>query len=206
MICIVCFQEPCLLFVSVDIARCLSGKPATQVRSLHHQQPFSRAFVMSQVWSLSQLANKSNGTCSFRLATRQLHLRDGMVHRHGPHHDPCPGSNNPPLQSSAVQSPSVDTNSSAAAASQSNLPPSAVWSPADSTLVKHIHKSAQSSCTSHLASLLQKVVSNPDTVPYWTELFNWGSIVLQPPKRGERCHSLVKDYQTADLFVRCGSF
>jgi len=134
--------EPCLLLVSVGVARCLSGKPAIQVRLLHRQQPFSRASVMSQVWPLSQLANKSNGTCSFCLVTRQLHLRDGTVHKHGPCHDPCPGSNKPPLQSLAVQSPSVDTNSSTAAASQSNLPPSAVWSPADSTLVKHIPKSA----------------------------------------------------------------
>jgi len=147
--------------------------------------------LSSQSWPLSQLVNKSNGTCSFCLATRQLHLRDGTVHRHGPRLDLCPGSNKPPLQTSAVQSPSVDTNSSAAASNQSSLP-SAIWSPAHSTLIKHIPKSVRSSCASHLASLLRKIVSNPDSVPNWLELFNWGNTVLHPPKRGGRRHSLAK--------------
>jgi len=49
----------------------------------------SRAFDMSQSWPLSQLVNKSNGTCSVCLATRQLHLRDGTVHRHVPRRH-CP--------------------------------------------------------------------------------------------------------------------
>jgi len=185
--------EPCFMFISVGVARCLSCKLAIEVHPLHRQQPFSCVFVMSQVWPLSQLANKSNGTCSFCLATGQLHLRDGTVHRHGSVMThaldliSCL-----PLQSSAVQSPSVDINSSAAAASQSSLPPSAVWSPADATLVKHIPKFARSSCASHLASLLRKVVSNPDTVSNWIKLFNWGSTVLHPSKRDRRRHSLSK--------------
>jgi len=34
--------------------------------------------VMSQTWPLSQEANKSSGTCSVCLATRQFHIRDGI--------------------------------------------------------------------------------------------------------------------------------
>jgi len=50
-------------------------------------------FHMSQTWRISQDANKSNGVCAVCLATRQLHHRDGNVHRHGPRDNPCPGSN-----------------------------------------------------------------------------------------------------------------
>jgi len=53
-----------------------------------------------QTWPLSQSVNKSNGSCSVCLATRQLHLRDGTIHRHGPRHDPCPGSGKPPFDAS----------------------------------------------------------------------------------------------------------
>ena len=53
---------------------------------------------MSQNWPLSQLINKFNGTCSVCLATRQVYIRTGTIHKHGPRHDPCPGSNKPPLQ------------------------------------------------------------------------------------------------------------
>ena len=42
--------------------------------------------------------NKSSGTCSVCLATRQLHIRDGTIHRHGTRRSPCPGSNLRPLE------------------------------------------------------------------------------------------------------------
>ena len=45
-----------------------------------------------QTWSLSHDANKANGTCSVCHAVRQLHLKDGTIHRPGPRHNPCHGS------------------------------------------------------------------------------------------------------------------
>ena len=62
---------------------------------------------MAQSWPLSQEANKSSGVCRVCLAARQLHLRDGTVHRHGPRDAPCPGSNTMPLSVSAQRSNSV---------------------------------------------------------------------------------------------------
>ena len=50
----------------------------------------------SRVWALSQTANKS-GPCSVYLTTRQLHLKDGTVHQHGPRDNRCPGSDKLPL-------------------------------------------------------------------------------------------------------------
>ena len=58
-----------------------------------------------QHWSLSQDANKSSGICSICHAVRQLHLKDGTVHRHGPRSNPCPGPDKPPLRPSSQQQP-----------------------------------------------------------------------------------------------------
>ena len=151
----------------------------------------SQFLIMSEKWPLSQLANKSNGTCSFCLATRQLHLRNGTIHKHGPRDDPCPRSHKPPLQASTAPPPSAFTGDTGASPVQSSLP-SAVWSPSESTLIKHIPKSARASYPSHLASLLGKVVANPNSAANWLELFNWGNTVLHPPKRGGRRHKLGK--------------
>src|SRR5688572_10778191 len=46
--------------------------------------------------------NKASGVCSRCLAVRQLHLKDGTVHLHGPRNSPCPGSRQPPLSSTSV--------------------------------------------------------------------------------------------------------
>ena len=48
-----------------------------------------------------------------------------------------------------------------------------------------------SSCASHLAALLRKTVSNPDSTSNWLELFNWGHTVLHAPKRGGKRHNLT---------------
>ena len=53
--------------------------------------------MISQSWPLSQEAGKLSGVCSVCLATRQLHIRDGAVHKHGPRNKPCAGSNKPPV-------------------------------------------------------------------------------------------------------------
>src|SRR3989442_4397539 len=61
-------------------------------------------FASSQSWPLSKNANKRSGVCSICQATRQLHLKDGTVHVHGPRKRPCPGSDKPPLGPSVVVS------------------------------------------------------------------------------------------------------
>jgi len=52
---------------------------------------------LSCAWSISQAANKLNGICCICHSTRQLHLRDGTVHKHGPRNNPCPGFHQLPL-------------------------------------------------------------------------------------------------------------
>ena len=74
-----------------------------------------------QTWALSQEANKSSGTCSSCNAVRQLHLKDGTIHRHGPRHRPCPGSDKPPL--------TTQTSSSVSPQSMSPSSPSDVPNP-----------------------------------------------------------------------------
>jgi len=141
---------------------------------------------MSQKWPLYQSANKSSGTCSICLA-------DGTIHKHGPRHSPCTGSNKPPLQAASVNSPAIvsqsadiSTTSTAAASDW----PKHSWSPPPTALIKHIPKSVRSACASHLASVLRKVVANSQSADNWLEVFNWGHSILHQPKRGRRRHNL----------------
>jgi hypothetical protein len=55
----------------------------------------------AQTWSLSQDANKKSGTCNMCFAIRQLHQKDGTVHKHGPRRKPCSGSHQLPLDGSS---------------------------------------------------------------------------------------------------------
>jgi len=95
---------------------------------------------MSQTrhWPLSR---KSNGVCSVCRATRQLHLKDGTVHKHGPRDNLCPGSHKPPVgvvsqQSSpsppdasvTVASP-VANNDLSGSSAQTVLDPVTEWAP-----------------------------------------------------------------------------
>src|ERR1043165_4824642 len=55
--------------------------------------------------SLTAASQKARGTCSISGTIRQLHNRDGKVHLHGPHKNPCPGSHKPPRESSDTVNP-----------------------------------------------------------------------------------------------------
>ena len=136
-----------------------------------------------QSWPLSQDANKSSGTCSVCLAVRQLHLKDGTVHKHGPRSNPCPGSHKPPLGSSqpcvSVVKPTTSHTSDRPSDSDSSnaLPDSPNngdflslpdWAVAKRPLIKHIPKSARAACASHLAGLLRAVVSSSHDTNNWT--------------------------------------
>src|SRR5260221_13416602 len=108
----------------------------------------------TQLWSLSQEANKSSGKCSVCLATRQLHQRDGTVHKHGPRDKPCQGSHKPPLDTTA--GPRADlkvTNKSNGSTDHlqqqsSDQTTQQLWSPPAHGLIKHIPKSARAVCAS----------------------------------------------------------
>ena len=154
-------------------------------------------------WPLSQQANKCSGVCSVCHATFQLHLRDGLVHRHGPRSNPCPGSQQPPL------GPSVQTASRAssgqlaparAARSDScqTLPVDAApgllsFTPVDFGIIKHIPKSVRASCASHLSGLLNSVVSDPGNLSHWQAVLHWGQVILVAPKRGGRRHNVASN-------------
>src|SRR6266516_5703815 len=121
----------------------------------------------SQSWPLSQTANKNSGICSICQATRQLHLKDGTIHRHGPRDNPCLGSDRPPLGPSMLVTPAtglgnsapmvsgVSSNPSGEGLSQTQQPTDqSCWVPDEVGVIKHIPKSARCSCANHLAGIL----------------------------------------------------
>jgi hypothetical protein len=152
-------------------------------------------FPISQSCPLSQEAEKSSGTCSVCLAARQLHLKDGKVHRHGPRDNPCSGSNKAPLQVISVLSPRQSNNSAAsvqapdesdrhtalldpvsrssafaplAAFAQSSI--TDLCGPVEMGVITHIPKSARPACSAHLASLLRAEASHPESTSNWLAL------------------------------------
>ena len=147
----------------------------------------------SQTWALSQEANKSNGICSVRHTTRQLHLKDGTVHRHGPRNQPCPGSHRLPLGLSST-SPSDSSTSAMTTTTSVNVTVNhvtssetrqdVVWAPGSQGLIKFIPKSARSTCAKYLSSLLRKIAESAGTSSHWIDLVNWGQTILALPKRG----------------------
>ena len=163
---------------------------------------------MSQTWPLSQDANKRSGLCSVCRATRQLHLKDGTVHKHGPRENPCSGSHKPPVghadasnsrvtgaaSATAVQAvtsaASASDTTTVAVASSQTTPSQHQWCPTDCTIIKHIPKSARPLCASHLSSVLRAIVAKPGDYNNWLAMFNWSSTILQPPKRGGKRHNL----------------
>lgn len=161
----------------------------------------------SQKWPLSQSAHKSSGECSVCHAVRQLHNNNGTVHRHGPRHNPCPGSDKPP----ATVRPYIpvvtyqQTATSAAAASQHNDILSSTPTVAVDQLsadefthptltrrtIKHIPKSARPACAKRYAELLRQCTNQPNSLKAWTDLLNFGRDVLIQPSRGGRRHNLA---------------
>ena len=165
-----------------------------------------------QTWTLSQDANKSSGVCSSCQAVRQLHIKDGTIHRHGPRSKPCDGSNKPPLsaQSTSFQSApftqssagdfspsaamSLASSCSSIASSLSTLAerPSVFSHPQiDTALIKRIPKSARPACASLLTNLLHGVTDNLFSLEPWSDLLHFGERVLQKPDRTGRRHNLA---------------
>ena len=166
--------------------------------------------MSQQTWPLSQDANKSSGLCSVCRATRQLHLKDGTLHRHGPRDNPCPGSNKLPL--SILQNlpgPSGQSQPSVSASGSQPVPPaqsssntqSVSWSPPSSPLIKHIPKSARPACASHLAKLLRAVIAQQGISKNWLAVIKLGFLHSRCPQTGWQTTQYNIRYQKADCLL-----
>ena len=160
----------------------------------------------SQSWKLSQAAKKGNGVCSVCKATRQIHLGNGLIHKHGPRKNVCPGSDKPPLGPSGLpsmapvsagsdglaggslsqdRSPIIGASDSSLV--HSSLPVDSVWAPPDKGVIKYIPKSARVACACHLARIMRTITSHPQTCSNWFSLFQWaGSTLGAVEKSGKR--------------------
>lgn len=128
---------------------------------------------MAQKWPLSQEANKATGVCSVCRASRQLHLKDGTVHKHGPRDRPCPGSHKPPY-AIAKESNSLSQIACGGSSLHSDAldklthivtaidVPSYNWEPNACSTIKHIPKSARPSCAAHLSDILRRTAKHPE--------------------------------------------
>lgn len=178
---------------------------------MSHQQ------IHRQTWPLSQDAHKSSGTCSVCHAVRQIHLKNGTVHRHGPRSNPCPGSDRPPLttQVNDASLSQASTHTHMSPSTSSSRPTTVIASSISTTpstqpvfthprplggLIKHIPKSARSACATLLSSILNNIASQPDNLEAWRSLLNFGgSILLNPARTGKRHNlaSIIKKRTTA---------
>ena len=162
---------------------------------------------MPQPRPTSSATGKAQGTCSVCHTLHYLHLKDGCVHVHGERGNRCPGSNQPPLSASQALTasatnvclqpggggpPQSDRPSGSVSVLLSNPYPShSIHCLEHRAIIKHIPRTARSSCASHLANLFKLVSSKPDSVEAWQALFNWPSLVLALPKRGGKRHNLT---------------
>ena len=157
---------------------------------------------MSQHWPLSQDCSKCSGQCSVCKATRQLHLRDGLIHVHGPRNNPCPGSNKPPLEtlSSTIHSPNLpedflrlaDASFIEPAPRQPTSRELNTFSHAQvfTAIIKHVPKSARSACAKLLSDILQLILNDYTNVKHWNLLFNFASTIFAKPGRSSQINSL----------------
>lgn len=167
--------------------------------------------TMSQKWALSQTANKASGVCPVCKATRQLHLKDGTLHQHGPRTNRCPGTGQKPLSflcdpiTPAAFSPTVPSQACSqfpvatpidyrtAVNSSVSHPP--YWQRS----IKHIPKAARFTCARTLTSVLSTVVAHPESAANWQAILDFGFDILRCPVRGGKRHNL-----SSTILKRCG--
>jgi hypothetical protein len=160
----------------------------------------------SQSWALSQEANKKSGTCSVCFATRQLHNKDGIIHRHGPRDNPCSGSHLLPLSQSTITAsqlvqatstsirPAVFTLSNSATVISSGQQSSGdtVQHPVHCALVlKRIPKNARVHVGNLLQKLINDVLQHPSSLVSWSRLLGFPSACLTKPCRGGKSRNLT---------------
>jgi hypothetical protein len=159
----------------------------------------------SQAWSLSEKANKHKGVCSVCFATRQLHIKDGTVHQHGPRNNPCLGSNLPPVEQAParlepVDQPSQTTQASVSCNGTDNiqledtaLPTARLITHPSYTgpIIKNIPRSARPHIATELTTTINNVIHNPDNPSNWSYLLAFSSTMLFAPSRTGRRHNLA---------------
>ena len=147
------------------------------------------------------------GRCGVCLGVFRL-TSDGTVYRHGGKikGSQCPGSRQPTSTgslNSVGDHESIPGNGHGESVSQHQV--ESVGSPDDPCedslaflsagvryrLVEHIPKSARAGCGTLLASLLDKILTDPQNVVYWAELLSFGPATLGKPPRGGRKINLV---------------
>jgi len=138
---------------------------------------------MSQSWPLSQEANKATGICSVCRATRQLHFKDGTVHKHGPRNKPCQGSHKPPLSVVRVPGSHAASDPTSVPCTGDSICPDTPtrFRPIEGGVIKHILKSARPACATHLTGLLRATTDHPEVDENWLAVMNWSASILQPP-------------------------
>jgi hypothetical protein len=148
-----------------------------------------------QQWPLSQEMNKKSGVCSVCFATRQLHIRDGTVHLHGPRNDPSLGSNRSPVDPLATDSTSaVGPKITSSPSSPSSSPAQINHLRSSNEDVSHpklfgptikwIPKAARSLCASLFNGLLRAIILKPDSLSAWKNLLRFAPTILAKPARG----------------------
>jgi len=177
-----------------------------------------------QTWRLSQDAGKNSGECSVCHAVRQLHLKDGTIHQHGPRHNRCPGSGKTPAishaptqQHSSPATATVSPPSSPVALSQSQPlftqtqqqqvtqqphQPIVDHPNLSGNIIKHIPRSARPHCATQLTAVIKKIAAQPDDTTAWSRLLNYGKQLLLVPPRAGRKHNVanILKKRTVDTF------
>jgi len=155
-----------------------------------------------QSWPLAQEANKNSGTCSYCYAVASI-LKDGTVHVHGPHKQPCPGSRKLPLSDTPAYPLVTPTDSQTIPHTyipviSSQLPSSNSTSQSLSfdhpsvnfPIIKHIPKSARPACCTALSRILHRISQSPDDLNAWSSLLGFGTCIFARPARGGKRHNL----------------
>jgi len=154
----------------------------------------------SQTWALSKEANKRSGMCSVCFATRQIHVKDSTIHKHGPRNNPCTGSDQLPVTDSVQPQQSrqpLQSNTTACwpslvsqtvnsvdhhTATEPIMQHGGIRHPIqDKPILKRIPKSARPAVSNSLIKLIQNVLSSPSTEASWTKLL---TACLAKPNRG----------------------
>ena len=143
----------------------------------------------------SQLSQKGTGLCSECRTVRRLHIRDGTIHLHGPHSNPCSGSNQLPLRADSNR-PAKDITSGtsqgearpASNAKKERMPLSFTSMTSNSSdgdrndattmfhpnltgpMVKHVPKAARPAIGQLLVDIINKILAAPSAVDHWREL------------------------------------
>ena len=196
-----------VLAVELGLVRCRHDQPTT------HLSP-SSTVPHSQTWSLSQDANKKSGICRVCFATRQLHNKDGTIHRHGPRDNPCTGSHQLPLSDSVrsanigvrfdIPATSLDSFSATSAA-VSQAPVTSVLHEArhqsssecmqhpvrSGSVLKRIPKNARVHVGNLLLKLVNDILQHPSSITSWSRLIGFPYACLVKPQHGGKSRNLT---------------